>query len=66
LLHWLLCCCYVVVIVFVYFVAALPTPPPLPPGVEVDGDSAQDNHNGMGHYIFVWAIELSNGKNQEQ
>jgi hypothetical protein len=27
---------------------------------------ARDNHNGMGHYLIVWAIELSDEKNQEQ
>jgi hypothetical protein len=63
-----LCFCHVVVVVFVYFVAALPTPPPPPPplvGVEVDGDSVQDNHDGAGRYLIVWAIKLSDGKNQE-
>jgi hypothetical protein len=67
--YWLLCCCHVVVVVFVYFFAALPTPPPPPPllvGVEVDGNGAQDDHDGVGRYLIVWAIELSNGKNQEQ
>jgi hypothetical protein len=65
----LFCCCHVVVIVFIYFVAMLPTPPPLPPpsvGVEVDGDGAQDDHNGVCCYLIVWAIELHDGKNQEQ
>jgi hypothetical protein len=65
----LLCCCHVVVIVFVYFVAALSTPPPPPPppvGVEVDGDRMQDDHVGVGRYLIVWAIKLSNRKNQEQ
>jgi hypothetical protein len=69
LLRWLLCCCHVVIIVFVYFVAALPTPPLPPPplvGMEVDGDGTQDDHNGVGRYLIVWAIKLSNGKNQEQ
>jgi hypothetical protein len=65
-----LCCCHVVVVVFVYFVATLPTqplPPPLPTvGMEVDGDGAQDNHDGVGRYLIVWAIKLSDGKNQEQ
>jgi hypothetical protein len=59
--------CYVVV--FVYFVAALPTLPPPPPplvGVEVDGDGAQDDRNGVGCYLIVWAIKLSDWKNQEQ
>jgi hypothetical protein len=63
------CCCHFVVVVFVYFVAALPTPPlpPLPSvGVEVDWDGAQDDHDGVGHYLIVWAIELSGGKNQEK
>jgi hypothetical protein len=34
--------------------------------MEVDGDGAQDNHNGVGHNLIVWAIKLSDGKNQEQ
>jgi hypothetical protein len=65
----LLCCCHVVAGVFVHFVAALPTPLPPPPlsvGVKVDGDGAQNDHDGVGYYLIVWAIKLSNGKNQEQ
>jgi hypothetical protein len=65
----LLCCCHVVVVVFIYFVAALPKPPLPPPpsvGVEVDGDGVKSDHNGVGRYLIVWAIELSDGKNQEQ
>jgi hypothetical protein len=64
-----LCCCHAVVLVFVYFVAALPTLPPPPPplvGMEVDRDRVQDNHDGVGCYLIVWAIELSDGKIQEK
>jgi hypothetical protein len=44
-----------------------PLPPPLPlVGVEVDGDGVQDNHDGVGRYLIVWAIKLSKRKNQEQ
>jgi hypothetical protein len=29
------------------------------------GDGMKDNHDGVGCYLIVWAIELSNGKHQE-
>jgi hypothetical protein len=32
----------------------------------VGGEGAQDNHDGVGRYLIVQAIELSDGKNQEQ
>jgi hypothetical protein len=61
-----LLCCRVANIATTATVGTTPPMPPLSVGMEVDGDGAQDNHNGVGHYLIVWAIKFSNGKNQEQ